>query len=171
MLFKKLIRTMGKYKAQFISMIIMTALGIGVFLGFNIEWYTLETDVNKFLEDTGFADYRIVSEAGFSGEDEERIAAIDGVSETSRFLAINATVKGTPKGETKTVTLTVTENPAVSGLLLISGDEYDEKSEDGFWVSDRYARANGLEIGDTLTLEYSGLEISGKIRGLVKSGE
>ena len=30
MLFKKLIRTMGQYKAQFISMIVMIALGIGL---------------------------------------------------------------------------------------------------------------------------------------------
>ena len=41
MLFKKLLRTMGKYKAQFISMIIMITLGVGVFLGFNMEWYSI----------------------------------------------------------------------------------------------------------------------------------
>ncbi len=29
---------MGLYRAQFISMIIMIAIGTGVFLGFNIEW-------------------------------------------------------------------------------------------------------------------------------------
>ena len=37
MLRKKLFRTMGRYKAQFISMVIMVALGIGVFLGFQME--------------------------------------------------------------------------------------------------------------------------------------
>ena len=36
MLLRKLWRTMGIYKAQFISMIIMIALGIGIFIGFNI---------------------------------------------------------------------------------------------------------------------------------------
>ena len=34
MLLKKLFRTLWQYKAQFISMIIMVALGVGVFLGF-----------------------------------------------------------------------------------------------------------------------------------------
>ena len=33
MLLKKLFRTLWQYKAQFISMVIMVALGIGVFLG------------------------------------------------------------------------------------------------------------------------------------------
>ncbi len=37
MLFRKLWRTMGLYKAKFISMIIMIALGIGMFVGFNME--------------------------------------------------------------------------------------------------------------------------------------
>ena len=38
MLFRKLLRTFKLYKAQFISMIIMITLGIGVFVGFNMEW-------------------------------------------------------------------------------------------------------------------------------------
>ena len=33
MLLKKLFRTLWQYKAQFISMVIMVALGVGVFLG------------------------------------------------------------------------------------------------------------------------------------------
>ena len=37
MLIRKLFRTAWRYKAQFISMIIMIAIGVGVFLGFNIE--------------------------------------------------------------------------------------------------------------------------------------
>ena len=39
MLFRKLWRTMGLYRAQFISMILMITLGVGVFFGFNIDFY------------------------------------------------------------------------------------------------------------------------------------
>ena len=49
MLFRKLIRTAWSYKAQFISMIIMMTLGIGVFLGFNMEWKTIEYDTSLFF--------------------------------------------------------------------------------------------------------------------------
>ena len=35
---------MGLYKAQFISMIIMIALGIGIFVGFNMEWVSIDVD-------------------------------------------------------------------------------------------------------------------------------
>ena len=59
MLLRKLFRTAWKYKAQFISMIIMTAIGVGVFAGFNMEWISIEKNTNEFFEDTDYADYRI----------------------------------------------------------------------------------------------------------------
>lgn len=65
MLTRKLLRTAWNYKSQFISMIIMIAIGVGIFLGFNIEWKSLEHDAFNFLEDTNYADFRIYSETGF----------------------------------------------------------------------------------------------------------
>ena len=79
MLNKKLFRTMGLYKAQFISMIIMIALGIGVFVGFNMEWVSIETNTSKFFDDTNLADYRVVSQEGFTKADAEKIEKISGV--------------------------------------------------------------------------------------------
>ena len=76
---KKLIRTLKLYKAQFISVIIMVALGVGVFVCFNMEWVSIEKNTEKFFQDTGFADYRIVSESGFSADELEEIRVIGGV--------------------------------------------------------------------------------------------
>ena len=80
MLFRKLLRTAWSYKAQFISMILMMTLGIGIFLGFNMEWKTIEYDTSRFLEDTKYADYRLYSESGFTKDDLEKIASVDGVN-------------------------------------------------------------------------------------------
>ncbi len=167
MLFKKLIRTMGKYKSQFISMVIMVVIGIGMFVGFNIEWYTLEKDVNDFLADSGFADYRLIDTAGYSAEDLDKIREIEGVDNAARYLSVNATVKDTKK----VLAVTVTEDMDVSGFTLMSGEEYDEESKDGLWLSDRYAEENDISLSDTITMEYSGIEIKGTVKGLVKSGE
>ena len=79
---------MGQYKAQFISMIIMIALGIGVFLGFNMEWYSIEKNTDKFYKDSNFADYRLVNEAGFSVADLDKIKNIDGVEAAGRYLNV-----------------------------------------------------------------------------------
>ncbi len=168
MLNKKLFRTMGLYKAQFISMIIMIALGIGVFVGFNMEWVSIETNTSKFFDDTNLADYRVVSQEGFTKADAEKIEKISGVDRVSRYFAVNADIENKSG---KVVSLTVTENPDVSGFIVMQGEEYDEKSRDGIWLSDKFAQENGIKTGDRITLVYSGIKFDGEVKGLVKSGE
>lgn len=63
---------MRQYKAQFISMILMITIGVGIFIGFNMEWVSIDTNTKRFFKDSNFADYRIVSEEGFSEADVEK---------------------------------------------------------------------------------------------------
>ena len=167
MLIKKLFRTLWQYKAQFISMVIMVALGIGVFLGFNVEWYSLEVNTKEIYDATGFADFRIYSDKGFSPEDLEAVKAIEGVEDATRFLSMNVSVKD----DTDTLALTVSENMDVSGVLVMEGEPYSAEDTDGFWLSDSYAAANGIKTGDPLTLTYQMITIKGTVKGLVKASE
>ena len=167
MLLRKLFRTLWQYKAQFISMVIMVALGIGVFLGFNVEWYSLEVNTRELYEATGFADYRICSDKGFSTADLEAVKAIKGVDDATRFLSLNVAVKD----DTDTLALTVSENMDVSGILVMQGEPYSADDPDGLWLSDSYAATNGISLGDPLTLTYQRITISGTVRGLVKASE
>ena len=167
MLFRKMLRTIGRYKAQFISMIIMIAIGIGMFLGFNMEWVSLDEDTSAFFAQTDFADYRITSKDGFSAEDADKINAIDGVDRAARYLSVNADVEGT----NTMVGLTVTEKPDVSDFIVTSGEAYDEKSANGIWLSDHYADKNHVKVGDRMTVTYEKLRVSGTVKGLIQSGE
>ncbi len=167
MLIRKLFRTAWGYKAQFISMILMITLGMGMFLGFNMEWKTIEVDTFKFFEDTNYADYRLYSEKGFTREELDKISAIDGVDAATRYLSVNLDIKGE---KNKSLALDVSEDNNVSTFIVTDGAEYDENG-DGFWLSDKFAAANEYKLGDSLTLEFQGVEITGKIAGLIKSGE
>ena len=167
MLTRKLFRTAWSYKAQFISMILMITLGIGMFLGFNMEWKTIEVDTFQFFDDTNFADFRLYSEKGFTEDDINKIADIDGVDAATRYFTQNIDIKGE---KNKSLALDVSENYTVSTFTVMDGEAYDENG-DGFWLSDKFAAANDYKIGDSLTLEFQGVEISGKIVGLIKSGE
>ncbi len=167
MLVRKLFRTAWSYKAQFISMIIMITLGMGVFLGFNMEWRTIEADTGSFFDDTAYADYRLYSEKGFTADDLKKIAAIDGVDAATRYLTVNLDIKGE---KNKSLALDVSEDFNVSTFIVTDGAAYDENG-DGFWLSDKFAAANDYAIGDTLTLEFQGIGITGRIVGLIKSGE
>ena len=194
MLFKKLLRTMGQYKAQFISMIIMIALGFGVFVGANMEWVSIEKNTNRLFEETGLADYKIYSSsaktggvtATFSEEDVQKIKELDGVKDAARFFSVNADVTlvngekiktekdGSGKDKIPRAAITVTESENVSFFNLTSGEAYDGASTDKIWVSDKFAQAKEISVGDTLTFgAVQGVSepLEFKVAGLIKSGE
>lgn len=166
MLLRKLLRTAWRYKAQFLSMIIMIAIGSGVFLGFNIEWVSIETDTSTFFEETDYADYRLYAETGFSEAELQAVQDIPGVDAATRFLSVRAEIAGTRQA----VALQVSENYTVSTALIMAGEAYD-RNGDGIWLSDQFAGKNGYSLGDELTLNYGGAEFSGEIVGLIKCGE
>lgn len=194
MLFKKLLRTMGQYKAQFVSMIIMIALGFGVFVGANMEWVSIEKNTNRLFEETGLADYKIYSSsaktggvtATFSEEDVQKIKELDGVKDAARFFSVNADVTlvngekiktekdGTGKDKIPRAAITVTESENVSFFNLTSGEAYDVASTDKIWVSDKFAEEKEIKVGDTLTFgAVQGVSepLEFKVAGLIKSGE
>lgn len=169
MLIRKLFRTAWNYKSQFISMVIMVAIGTGIFLGFNIEWKSIETDAFSFLENTNYADFRIYSEKGFTEDDIDKIQDIDGVDEATRYFNVNVSLKD-KKNSKKQLALNVSEEYNVSTMQVMEGEPYDHESG-GIWLSDKFAEANDIDLGDKLTLTYSGVEITEKVVGLAKSGE
>ena len=166
MLMKKMLRTVWNYKSQFISMIIMAAIGIGVFLGFNIHWHSLRTNAFDFFDDTHYADYRLYSNDGFTKKDIDAISRIIQVEAATGYLSINIDVKDF----NNSLTLNISDNYTVSTMFVTSGTEYDESIE-GVWLSDKYADANGIEIGDNISLLYMGKAINLCVVGLCKSGE
>ena len=168
MLAKKMLRTAWSYRAQFISMVLMVMLGVGMFVGFNMEWTSIERNMFSFFEASNFADYRIVKEAGYSEDDLQKIAAIDGVTAASRFLSVNVDVKDR---DGDSVALAVTTDFAVSSFALIKGEAYDANSTDGVWLSDQYAKKNNIALGDIIAFTYRGIEITGKVKGLIKAAE
>ena len=167
MLRRKLWRTAKVYKVQFISMILLIALGIGVFVGFNAEWVTIGKDTETFFRDCGFADYRIIDEDGISSADVDRIRDLEGVAGVSRFLSVNADVKDSDDQ----LALTVTESEHTSGFVLMEGEKYDRWDEDGFWLMDKYAHQNGIKPGDELTVTFKDMVFTGTVRGLIESAE
>lgn len=166
MLIRKLFRTACHYKVQFISMIIMIAIGVGIFLGFNVEWRSIEKNAEIFFEETNYADFRLYSERGFSSAEIDSIKQIDGIEEATRYFNMNVSIKNTKKS----LALNVSEDYNVSTMKIIDGIPYDS-GIGGMWISDKFAKENKLEIGDILTLSYQGIYIDEKINGLIKSGE
>ena len=171
MLTRKLFRTMWIYKAQFLSMIIMTILGIGIFVGFNVEWYSIDQNTSRFMEETGYADYRVISEEGFSEEEVHAIEKIYGTDEVTRYTSLKVQVKNEGECEGDYLSLTTVENENISGFLVEEGEAYSATEEDGIWISDKYARTNGIALEDELELAANGIAINTTVKGFIYSSE
>ena len=167
MLRRKLWRTAKVYKVQFISMILLIALGIGVFVGFNAEWVTIGEDTESFFRESGFADYRIIDEDGISAADVDQLRYLEGIGGIGRFLSVNADVMDS----NDQLALTITESDHTSIFVLTQGEEYDRRDPEGFWLMDKYAEMNGISIGDELTVTFEDMEFTGTVRGLIESAE
>lgn len=168
MLRKKMLRTFWLYKVQFISMILMVMLGIGMFTCFNIEWKSIEYNMFSLFKNSNYADYRLINSNGFSEEDLNNILDIKGVKNASRFITINADVN---EKSGDTVAISITTNFDVSSFVLIDGEKYNKNSDDGIWLSDQYAKKNKISIGDSLSFTYNNIKLKGRVRGLIKAGE
>ncbi len=165
MLIRKLLRTAWKYKTQFISMIIMIIIGVGVFVGFNTEWYSLRKNTYDFFGKTAYADFRIYNENGFSEKQIKMINDIEGLS-ADRILSLNVDVSDSKDS----LSLFVPENYYVSKMMITEGEEFD-KNKKGFWLSDKYAKANNISVGDKLSISYGGKKYEAEVLGLGKSSE
>lgn len=168
MLFRKFWRTFLLYKIQFFSMIIMIALGVGIFLGFNIEWVSIKKNTDIFFEETNLSDFKILNEFGFTKEDVDTLSLDPQIKIASRSLSIQTDVKNKVDN---TITLTVVEKEGISNFITVKGAEYDKNSLNGIWLSNTYAKKNEISIGDEVTLIYENIEITGEIKGLIHSGE
>jgi len=67
------------------------ALGFGVFIGFNMEWSTIEKNTDRLFEETGLADYKIYSSSALSDDSYcpiVRINFLNNIFSLSRILPV-----------------------------------------------------------------------------------
>ena len=164
MLKRKIIRTLLNYKAQMISMLLMIILGVGIFLGCNIEWYSIKTNRTNYYEDTGYPEYRIYKDS-FSLDELQYVKDFSDVKYATRAL----TVLGSLNNNTYLM-LNVLEDCQNIKPFYIDGEVYSNEAE-GIYLSDLYAKENNIKPNDYLDIEAEGFKIHEPVKGLIKSSE
>ncbi len=164
MLKRKIIRTLLNYKAQMISMLLMIILGVGIFLGCNIEWYSIKTNRTNYYEDTGYPEYRIYKDS-FSLDELQYVKDFSDVKYATRAL----TTLGSLNNNTYLM-LNVLEDCQNIKPLYIDGEVYSNEAE-GIYLSDLYAKENNIKPNDYLDIEAEGFKIHEPVKGLIKSSE
>lgn len=164
MLRKKMMRDIKKNLSSFITIFIMTFLGVFVFSGIHAYMDGMDYSGKRYYENNNLQDLWLLGE-NFSDEDMDDIRATDGVKEAERALVINTDLK-----DFKDVVLETNfvESKNISSLYVVDGEGFDYDS-DGMWLDSYLADNLGIKVGDELTLAYKDYEITGRVIGLVNT--
>lgn len=166
MLKRKLWRDLLKNKMQFISIFLMSFLGLFVFVGLDAEGNGLGTSATHYYEESNLADLWAMGKT-FTVAELKKIENISGIRLAERRLQLNATAK---LDNDPYMQLNFIESNEVSKLHIISGEEFNPTSG-GIWINDRFAKGQNLTVGDTISIEFNGLKITEVIKGIIMHPE
>lgn len=170
--FKMLVRDINGTKSQFISIMVIIAIGITVYIGLNTTLCNLSSASEWY-----FQEYRLAHLwAYFSKTSEtvlERIKKIPGVNDVSGRVVQD--VKLSPITENKIVRLITLPDSRTERTLnmvwLKSGRYFTLDSSNQCLVEEAFFTKNSLKLGDYLRIVINGNEFKLKIIGTVKSPE
>ena len=167
MLFKKMLRDIRRHKTQFISIFLMAFLGVFVFAGVGGESIGLEVNSDNYYSDTNLADGWIYS-ANLDDDFLHEVYCLGATTQMERQLVVDSVANFSNDPE---ITLHFVENNTISKFYLVEGEPLDINDSEGVWLDKSFADAKKLKVGDNITFEFNGMEITKEIKGIGYSPE
>lgn len=164
---RKLGRDMWKSRMQFVAVILLCALGSWCFSGLDALWRTIDLSANTYFEEGNVADLWVNMSV-----DREALETLRNLTDVEEVQARFSTqVKADLAHEP------VLQLEAYDGVMrintprMVSGEALDPSDLRGCLLDDGFAQANGLKVGDKLTLKTDAGNYDFWIRGTCQSAE
>lgn len=151
---------------RFLSLLIMSMLGVGVFVGISMAAPCMMSSIDEYYDNSNYYDIKLISTLGFNEENINDIKSLDSIKNAyaskSKDVIIN-------DGEEENVVKLISLNEEVNKVQIIDGRKPKNNSE--IVVEEAMLKRNKLKIGDyiTITNDDSFKENKLKIVGTVKS--
>ena len=166
---KKLVRDMTRSAMQFLSIILLCALGTFAYAALDGMARMTRTTIDTYFEENNLSDFWVTVPSGVERSTLAKIEEIDGVSEV---IARTVTDMETTLGEGINVNFTSYDGEmTINAPLLREGELLSPNDLRGCLIQERFAKVQGLGVGDRLTVKLGGQEHTFMIRGVVVSPE
>ena len=162
---KKMLRDIKINKTQFIAIFLMAFLGIFAYCGIYGEYYGLVQTSNDYYAQTNLADGWIYN-TNFDDSSIDEIREFSNEIDRQFVIQSQADMENNPD-----ITLHFTENGTISKFYSTEGEDFNASDDSGVWLDKRFAHERDLKVGDNITFEINGLEITKEIKGLGYSPE
>jgi len=166
MLFRKMRRDMRLNLSQFISIFLMSILGVFVYTGIHAEWAGMETEVNRYYASSHMPDLWVYG-SNFTVDDVNSVNTLSGVSKAARLLCTDGTAElpGRP-----ILRVNIFTSADISTPHIVEGNTFDPDSE-GLWLDYSFAKAHNIKTGDLLTINLLNTEYTANVSGLIMHPE
>ena len=165
----KLYRDMSRAAMQFLSIILLCALGTFAFAALDGMARMTRTTIDTYFEENNLADFWVTIPGGAGRAELQKIEAIDGVD---RVIARFVTDLETTIADDVNVNITAYDGAMdVNTPLMREGAPLDPADLRGCLIQERFSIAQGLSTGDRISVKFGGEEHTFIIRGVCVSPE
>lgn len=147
--YKDIFRSIKKNWKRFVSIMVITALGVAMLTGLYAACLDMYRSADQFYDDRHLFDIRIVSTLGLTQEDVECLSQMNGIetAEGSYSEVVYTEVAGTRKSAEMTVL-----SPMGLNLPYLLAGSFPSKSGE-LAVTQKYLDESGQSVGDVLIIE------------------
>ena len=169
MLQRKLLRDFRGGAMQFLAIMLLCGLGTWCFSGLDGAWRMMDVSTETYFEENRLADFW-VNASSLSQLDLARLEHVEGVAQVQARTSLELDAVGL--GEGVSLEVHATDGAiAINTPLIKSGEMMQPTDARGCMLDYRFAEANGLQAGDSITLDLLGEERTFIIRALVCTPE
>lgn len=168
MIWKNFSREFAGTISRLVSVVIITAVAVMIYVALSGLTYNAKSIASNYLEQQNAADYWI-SGSGFNKSDCNKISALDSVEDIEPRVVFDCEDR-----YDSSVTLalySMTDNMSVNLPYIVEGTFPENNRE--IMISDQFAAAHGLSVGDTYEMKIIGTDriIKSNISALIKNPE
>jgi len=160
MLFRKMRRDLAQGKIQFLSIFLMSLLGIFIFAGLDSEANGMDHYETVYYERTNLADLWIMGKS-FRDDDVKKISSLPEVINAEKRLQRDGKVL---LSEELDLQMNFIDSNGISRMEIVDGEPY-APGESGVWIDLMLAKARNLKPGDMIRLKLDGITFDEEIKG------
>ena len=150
---------------RFLSLLVMSMLGVGVFVGIKMASLDMMKSVDKYYDDTNLYDIKVISTLGLTNDDIYAIEKIDGIKKV--YGSYSKDVIASTKDD-ELVLKVIGINDEVNKIEILEGRM--PKNNDEVIIEKAMKNKESLNIGDYVTINDDTFKAKKlKIVGIVKS--
>lgn len=159
----KMYRDLADGWKSFVAILIICLLSTALFMGFDLTWRGMDQNIRQQFALGNLADIWVRGE--ISGNDARKLEMQGGVLSAQKRVTAEGEADDLP-GDPQIRLLMSEGEPAVNKPVIYAGEGFTPGKKDQCILQKRFADANHLTVGDSITVTVSGQKLSLAVCGL-----